>query len=85
MDGGYQNCSVRVYRKRESVEDRALESEEKHTEGPEKCWPERWEEKEGGDQVTEMCVWGDSQEGVVNGGGGCSQPEKVSSDKGPRD
>lgn len=58
MDGGYQNCSVRVYRKRESVEDRALESEEKHTEGPEKCWPERWEEKEGGDQVTEMCVCG---------------------------
>lgn len=54
MDDGYKNYPVRAYRERKQVEDRALKNEEGHTKRPEKYWPERWEEKVGGDQVTEV-------------------------------
>lgn len=58
MDDGYKNCPVRAYKKRKQVEDRALKNEEGHTKRPEKYWPERWEDKVGGDQVTEVWVAG---------------------------
>lgn len=52
-----------------------MENEEGHTERPEKYWLDSWEEKMGGDQVTEVCVWC-PQEGVVTKMRGCRQARK---------